>query len=351
MPLAAVLSGCASLDYYAQSIGGQWEVWRKSQPINQVLAAPDTPDILRKKLQTVLAIRDFAGTAMALPDNNSYRHYADLQRPFVVWNVFAAEHFSVSLRRWCFPFAGCVGYRGYFSETDARQFAAQLTAEGMDVYVGGVAAYSTLGWFDDPVLNTVLSRSSARLAGLIFHELAHQQLYVEGDTAFNEGFATTVELEGVRRWLAANGDDAQRQAYQKFRQRQNDFVALVTRTRDKLQTLYGQALNAAEMQNQKTAVQTELRREYQQLKKQWGGYAGYDAWFAQDVNNAQLAAVTTYQDSVPMFQRLLAEQGGDMAAFYRAAAALGEIPLVDREKVLLVKRPQDDVQRISGGGR
>jgi len=325
------------LGYYSQSIGGQWEVWEKRQQIDELLAAPDTDDALRKKLQTVLSMRDFASHELALPDNDSYRSYADLQRPFVVWNVFAAQSFEMKLKRWCFPFAGCVGYRGYFSQADAQVFADELAAEGMDVYVGGVAAYSTLGWFDDPVLNTVMQRSPARLAGLMFHELAHQQLYVAGDTAFNEGFATAVQLEGVRRWLEKNGDAQQRQQYAQSQSRQDEFVTLVTDTRDRLAAVYQQGLNETDMQARKTAIQSELRQQYQQLKKQWKGYAGYDAWFAQALNNAQLAAVTTYRDAVPMFQRLLAEQGGDLLAFYRACAALGEMPPAERQLALLAK--------------
>lgn len=335
--LALLLSGCATLGYYGQSIGGQWEVWDKTQSIDSLLTAPGTDETLRKKLQAVLDIRDFASGELALPENDSYRSYADLQRPFVVWNVFAAQPFAMTLKRWCFPFAGCVGYRGYFSQADAQSFADKLAAEGMDIYVGGVAAYSTLGWFDDPVLNTVMQRSSARIAGLMFHELAHQQLYVPGDTAFNEGFATAVQLEGVRRWLVKNGDEKQRQNYAQSRQRQDDFVTLVTAARDRLQLLYAGALNTAEMQVRKTAIQTRLRQQYLQLKKQWGGYDGYDAWFAQDLNNAQLAAVTTYRDHVPVFQRLLTELGGDMAAFYRVCARLGKMPQAERQLALLAK--------------
>jgi predicted aminopeptidase len=332
--LCLALSGCASVKYYAQSLGGQWELWHKRQPITELLATPDTPEPLRDKLQAVLRMRDFASRELALPENDSYRSYADLQRPFVVWNVFAAKPFDTTLQQWCFPFAGCVGYRGYFSPAAAQTFAKELNKEGLETYVGGVAAYSTLGWFDDPVLNTVLNRSPARIAGLIFHELAHQQLYVKGDTAFNEGFATTVELEGVRRWLAAHGDEAQRRAYDQFRQRQDAFVDLVLQTRDRLQALYAEDLSAAEKQAGKSAIRAQLRQQYQQLKQQWGGYSGYDAWFAQDLNNAQLAAVTTYRDRVPAFQRLLASKEGDMAAFYRACAEVGALPVGERGVVL-----------------
>ena len=332
---AVILGGCASVGYYGQSISGQWEVLDKRRPIAELLTVSDTPAPMRQKLQAVLDIRDFSIAEMALPDNDSYRSYSDLQRPFVVWNVFAAKPFDMSLQTWCFPFAGCVGYRGYFAQQDAQAFARELAAEGQDVYVGGVSAYSTLGWFDDPMLNTIIGRPTTRIAGLIFHELAHQVLYIDGDTAFNEGFATTVQLEGVRRWLAANGDEQQGGSYALFLQRQTDFVTLVSHTRDRLQQLYTETMPTSEMRSRKAALIMELRQQYQQMKKQWGGDAGYDRWFAKDLNNAQLAAVTTYQDYVPGFQRLLAEQGGDMTAFYQACKALGELPLEKREAVLL----------------
>lgn len=332
------LGGCSTLGYYSQSIGGQMEVWEKQQPIEGLLADPDTASPLRERLQAVLDIREFASAELALPENDSYRSYADLERPFVVWNVFAAKPFEMSLKRWCFLFAGCVGYRGYFSKADAIAFAAELEDEGLEVYVGGIAAYSTLGWFDDPLLNTVIKRSPARIAGLIFHELAHQQLYVEGDTAFNEGFASTVELEGVRRWLEKHGDEQQRQTYAQHRLHQDGFVTLVTRARDELQRVYQQPLAEADMLQRKMAVKAELQQRYQQLKKQWdasgGNNTGYDAWFAKDVNNAQLAAVTTYRDYVPAFQSLLSKHGGDMAAFFNACTELGELPIEERKQAL-----------------
>lgn len=325
LSLLLVLTGCNSIGYYAQSIGGQWEVLNKRQLISTLLENPDTPEPLHKKLQAILRIRDFATRELNLPNNDSYRSYADLQRPYVVWNVFAAPPLELELQRWCFPFAGCVGYRGYFAEADAQSFAAQLNSEGMETYVSGVAAYSTLGWFDDPVLNTILNRSEARIAGLIFHELAHQQLYVEGDTAFNEAFAVTVELEGVRRWLALKNDPQQAEAYALFHQRQDEFVTLVTRARDQLKVMYKQPLSNTEKQQRKAIIQTRLREQYASLKHQWGGYAGYDEWFAKGLNNAQLGAVTTYRDHVPALQRLLEKQNGDLAAFYRACEQLGKM--------------------------
>ena len=336
--LTLLLVSCTTLGYYGQSIGGQWELWQKERPIDDWLADEATPEPLREKLRAVLTMRDFASRELALPDYDSYRNYADLQRPYVVWNVFAAKPYEMKLKRWCFLFAGCVGYRGYFSKDEAEAFAAQLEQQGLETYVAGVDAYSTLGWFDDPMLNTVIKRPPALIAGLIFHELAHQWLYVEGVTAFNEGFATTVQLEGVRRWLEQHGDEEQAEKYAQFQRRQNDFINLVTKTRDRLQVLYQQGLSDTEMSVRKDVIKAEMREQYQQLKQDWGISAGkrgpYDSWFAQTLNNAQLAAVTTYRDRVPAFQRLLARHDGDLAAFYEACKELGKMSEEQRVALL-----------------
>lgn len=337
------LSGCG---YYAQSIRGQWQLISKREPIDALLADPQTPTALRKKLRTAQQIRRFASEQLALPDNGSYRSYVDLGRPYVVWNVFAAEPLSLQLKTWCFPIAGCVGYRGYFDEADAQAFAAELEAQGLETYVAGIAAYSTLGWFDDPLLSSVIRRSDTRLAGLIFHELAHQRVYVKGDTAFNEAFASAVELEGVRRWLADHGDARQRAEYAHTRQRQTAFVRRVTRLRDTLQDLYAQALPDADKLARKAQLIDELRDDYRRMKADWGGYAGYDGWFSGPLNNPQLAAVTTYRDGVPAFAALLRQQSGDMAAFYRQVEVLGELPAEARQarlRQLGAKGLQSDV--------
>ena len=201
-----VLGGCTNLGYYYQAVEGQMQIWHRSRPIKQVIDDAQTPAQIRERLELVLRVRDFASAELALPDNGSYRKYADVERPFVVWNAFAAGEFSVAPKEWCFLFAGCVGYRGYFSQAGAERFAEDLKRQGLDVFVAGIPAYSTLGWFDDPVLNTVVRYPDAQLAQLIFHELAHQVFYVAGDTMFNESFAVAVELEGVDRWLARDGD-------------------------------------------------------------------------------------------------------------------------------------------------
>jgi predicted aminopeptidase len=324
--VAFTLSACSTLGYYAQSIGGQMDVLSHRQPIPRLVNDETRPRQLRVKLETVVRIRHYASAVLKLPDNASYTSYVDLGRPYAVWNVFAAQEFSLQLKEWCFPVAGCVRYRGYFRERAAQAYADGLTTEGYDTYVGGAVAYSTLGWFDDPVFSTLMHFSDARLAGVIFHELAHQQLYVEGDTAFNEGFAMTVELEGVNAWLKSNGDAAEAADYYRFLAHQEEFIALVQRTHAQLQTLYDSDASAEEKRRQKQHRFQTMVAAYNKLKRRWGGSTGYDAWFAGGLNNAKLAAVSTYRDYVPWFRQLFQRSGGDFTAFYRAAAAIGALP-------------------------
>ena len=324
--MAFTLSACSTLGYYAQSVGGQLDVLVRRQPITRLLQDDTQPPQVRDKLKTVLRIRRFASAVLALPDSDSYTSYVLLERPYAVWNVFAAPEFSLQLREWCFPVAGCVRYRGYFRESAARDYADGLAAAGLDTYVGGAVAYSTLGWFDDPVFSTLIGFSDARLAGVMFHELAHQQLYVEDDTAFNEGFAMTVELEGVTAWLESNADAAETADYTIFQARQEDFVALVLHTRERLQTLYGGGSSPEHMRRDKAHVFAAMASDYTALKRSWGGYDGYDAWFTDGLNNAKLAAVGAYRDYVPWFRQLFRQTGGDFAAFYQAVAAIGALP-------------------------
>jgi len=328
--MAFILSACSTLGYYAQSVSGQLGVLARRQPITQLVQDDTQPPQLRDKLETVVRIRRFASVVLELPDNDSYTSYVQLERPYVVWNVFAAPEFSLQPREWCFPVAGCVRYRGYFRESAARDYASGLAAAGYDTYVGGSAAYSTLGWFDDPVFSSLIGFSNARLAGVIFHELAHQQLYIEDDTAFNEGFAMTVELEGVAVWLKSNANAAEAAEYAVFLARQEDFLALVQRTREQLQTLYESDATPEEKRRGKARLFADMRSAYELLKNSWGGYNGYDAWFADGLNNAKLAAVSTYRDYVPGFRQLFQQNGGDFAAFYRAAAVIGALPKEQR---------------------
>ncbi|WP_428634852.1 aminopeptidase [Sedimenticola sp.] len=333
LTVLALLQGCSSLSYYSQSIGGHLQLMGQRRPINQLLQDPDTPPPIKRKLQRVVAMRTFATEGLGLPDNNSYRSYAALGRKAVVWSVVAAPAFSIQPKQWCYLFIGCASYRGYFSQDDAESYAATLQQQGWDVAVLPVPAYSTLGWFDDPLPSTVIDWPEAQVAGLIFHELAHQQLYVKNDSAFNEAFASLVEQEGVRRWL--NGrDDAALSRWQLSRQREGQFIDLLLAVRDELDQLYRQPLDEHSMGQRKARLFEQLRERYQQLKQQWGGYAGFDGWFSHDLNNAYLASIATYETWVPAFQQLLKQTGGDLVGFYAASRALGELPSPQREQRL-----------------
>ena len=332
--IVVAAAGCSTFSYYGQAIGGHLEVMHRAEPIPQRIADPATPPELRAKLERVLAIREFASRELGLPDNGSYRSYADLGRPFVVWNVFAAPEFSVAPRESCFPVAGCVGYRGYYGESDAERFGASLRKEGFDVFVYGVAAYSTLGWFDDPVLNTFIRYPDADLARLLFHELAHQVVYVKGDTTFNESFAVAVEEEGVRRWMAKHATPAERAAYAASRARRAEFVQLVLRYRERATALYREPLPEEAKRAAKAKLFAALDADYGELKaKQWGGFAGYDRFFA-GMNNALLASVATYEALVPAFRALLAREGGDLPKFYAAVKELAQLPKPERDRAL-----------------
>jgi len=324
------LSGCQTLGYYAQAIGGQMALWREAKPIEGLVRDERTDAALRERLARVAEIRDFASRELALPDDGSYREYADVHRDYVLWNVFAAPEFSLDPVQWCFPIAGCVAYRGYFSEEKARAFAASLAKRGFDVFVGGVPAYSTLGWFDDPVLSTFVSYPEAEIARLIFHELAHRVAYVRDDTMFNESFAVAVETEGVERWISNRGTPEQHQAFQVAQARKGQFLDLAGRTRERLRAAYAQHLPEPEKRAAKETILREMRDEYGLLKASWGGFAGYDRWFEEPLNNAKLVSVAAYSDLVPAFQRMLAEADGDMGTFYREVQRLAKLPRPER---------------------
>ena len=314
--------GCSTVQYYAQAVSGHLDVMQRARPIEQVIAAPDTPETLRQRLEYVQAVRAFAVSELALPDNGSYRSYADIGRPYVVWNVFAAPQFSLQPHQNCFPLVGCVSYRGYYDFEAAEREAERLKRAGYDVFIGGVPAYSTLGWFDDPVLNTFIGYPKAELARLIFHELAHQIAFAKGDTQFNESFAVAVEQEGVRRWLSKHGTPADLEAYLAHRQRRAEFIDLVQRYRDKLARWYATPVSEAEMRAGKARIIAEMGEAYRELKASWGGYAGYDRWFAKGVNNALFASFAAYTEHVPAFEVLLQQAQGDMPKFYAAVRAL-----------------------------
>lgn len=338
--LVAPLIGCANFDYYTQAINGQLEVYSRTRPIDDILTDPAADAALKEKLAAVLRVREFASRELGLPDNNSYRAYADLKRPYVLWNVFATPELSLKPQEWCFIVAGCTSYRGYFSQQQAEAYAKRLRAQGYDVHVGGVAAYSTLGWFRDPMFNSIIDRPLPDIAGLIFHELAHQRMYVKGDSTFNESFAMTVELEGMRRWLHANAAPGEFEKYEKRLQRNEEFVTLVLKHRDHLETLYESKISTADKRAGKAQIFADMRAEYEQIKtERWGGYAGYDNWFAQELNNADLASVGIYHRHIPAFQALLARHKGDLRAFYSAAESIGQLSSAERTAALNATLP------------
>ena len=332
--LVGFIAGCANVSYYLQSVRGQLDIWSRQHDIEQVINAPETAEALREKLRAVLTIREYASAELALPRNASYRSYANLDRPFAVWNIFATPEFSMQPRQWCFLFAGCVNYRGYFDKADADEFAAGVRSEGYDVFVGGVPAYSLLGYFPDPVLNTFINYPAPHLARLIFHELAHQVVYVRDDTVFNESFAVAVEQEGSRRWLERFGSEKDRKLYDEVTERRNGFVALIESYRAQLEALYKTRLAPDAMRARKAALFAALQEDYRGLKGSWGGFAGYDRWFAQQPNNALLASVGIYTRRVPAFQALLAREGGDLPRFYAAAKALARMSKPERTAAL-----------------
>ena len=331
---AITLSACSSFGYYMDLMEGHSELMEQRKPIKELLSQNDTKSELRNLLVKSQKMRDFATKRLHLPDNNSYRMYADLKRNYVVWNVVAAKEFSVKARKWCFLFVGCLSYRGYFSKKDATLYANELKKKGYDVYVAGAKAYSTLGWFDDPLLNTMMYKSEAYRAGIIFHELAHQVVYIDDDSAFNEAFATTVEEEGIRRWLDKDGNVEKYKNYLLNKERENQLNQLLRTTREKLDYLYKSDVGSEKKRAAKKEIFSQMQNEYQQLKKSWKGYNAYDGWMNQNLNNAHLLLIATYNDLVPTFKAMLQNEKNDLKHFYRAVEKLAKLDKEKRAAVL-----------------
>jgi predicted aminopeptidase len=337
---ACALSACAAstsgVGYYWQSVTGHLKLMHTAKPVDDWLADATTPEALRQRLLLSQRIRSYASSELKLPDNTSYRRYADLQRKAAVYNVVAAPTLSLTLSQWCFPVVGCVGYRGYFDEGDARAFAGSLPSE-LEVAVYPVPAYSTLGWTNwvggDPLLNTFIGYPEGELARLIFHELAHQVVYAAGDTGFNESFATAVERIGGERWLAQSTPTA-REQYQAFDARRRDFRALTRETRAQLQAIYEDtARSDPQKQQDKGVAMADFRARYAALRERWGGYKGYDAWVAQ-ANNASFGAQAAYDDLVPAFEALFQREAQDFPRFFEAVRQLATMEPTDRLSTL-----------------
>ena len=316
----ALLTGCESLAFYGQAIGGHFKLMSQARPIDTWLADPGTPADLKARLETARGIREFASRELHLPDNGSYTTYADLNRRFAVYNVFAAPKFSVDPKPECFPVTGCVAYRGFYAEADAQRYADKLREAGFDVYVGGVLAYSTLGWFDDPLLSTFIRYPDAQVARLVFHELAHQLVYAKGDTTFNESFAVVVEDEGVRRWLEAQGRSADLAAFRAAQERKRDLAARIKETRERLKAIYATKLTPEQMLEQKKAEFDRLR-------------ALYPTFVPAEPNNAFLVSIALYNEFVPALERVLA-QSGSLDKFYERARQLAHEDRKQRDAVL-----------------
>ena len=319
--LMLFLPGCETTQYYAQAIGGHLSIMRAARPVAEWLADPNTPADLRRRLEVTRGIREFASRELSLPDNGSYHSYAELGRPYAAWNVYAAPEFSTEAKQECFPFTGCVSYRGFFKEADARRHAEKLRLEGNDVYVGGVPAYSTLGWFDDPLLSSFIRYPEPQLARLLFHELAHQQVYARDDTTFNESFAVAVEEEGVRRWLHAQGRDGELAAFRTAQARKRELAARVEAMRKRLSEVYKADLPVEEKKRLKAAEFAKLRAEY-------GNFT------PAEPNNAFLVSISVYTQYVPGFERLLAHSNGDLKDFYRRVSELANAGKKAREAEL-----------------
>jgi len=312
---AAALAGCETLSYYGQAASGQLAISARARPVARVLADADASPALKARLRTAAQMRDYATRELGLPDDGAYRSYASLDRPYVLWNVVAAPEFSLEPVQSCFPIAGCVAYRGYYDRGDAQAHAARQRAAGYDVAVYGVPAYSTLGWFDDPLLSTFIDYPDAELARLIFHELAHHVAYVKDDSTFNESFAVAVEREGLRRWRAAHGGGAEDAS------RREAFLARVAETRARLEALYRSRLAPEEMRRRKREILEPLRPWLQRLR-------GFES---AEPNNAVLASFATYTQKVPAFERLLAAVGGDLPRFYARVRELARLPRAERD--------------------
>jgi len=334
------LTGCANLGYYWQSATGHLKVMSAAKPVEEWLGDSQAPERLKARLALSQRIRNYAVAELKLPDNPSYRRYADLHRTAVVWNVVAAPAYSVTLKSWCFPVTGCVTYRGYFDEAQARADAAELAAQGYESNVYPVPAYSTLGWMNwaggDPLLNTFIHYPEGELARLIFHELAHQVVYAKHDTMFNESFATAVERLGGARWLATQAGDAARKEYAEFNARRNEFRALALATRKRLEEIY-ESTQGEERDRRKQAALRDFRASYAKLRDSWGGdparFRGYDQW-VERANNASFGAQAAYDELVPGFEALFRREGQDWKRFYDAVKRLAKLPKEERHRLL-----------------
>jgi predicted aminopeptidase len=319
--LIPLLPSCQTFRFYGQAVGGQMEILRKSRVNSRVLADPATSPELRRQLTVVEEIRRFASDHLSLPGDESYGKYADLGREHVVWVLYAAPEFSLKPKSWHYPLIGKMDYRGYFRKEDSVALAGQLKSGGNDVFIGDVDAYSTLGWFHDPVLNTFVDYPDIDLAETIFHELTHRKVFRRGDTVFNESLANVVAEEGVKRWLKHEGRHADLRKYEGRLVRRREFYQEIDRSRRKLEVLYASGRSEPVMRREKAETLADLRARFLELRRRWGG-RGLESWLHEDINNGHIVSLKLYAEQMPPFQKLLADCGGNLDAFYQRAAQL-----------------------------
>jgi len=325
---------CSRFIYYGQAVRGHLEIVTRMHRIDQLIAQETVDQETEARLQEILDIREYASKELLLPDNDSYKTYAELGREYVVWNVIAAPEFSMQPQVWCFPIVGCLPYRGYFSRETALKYARELELQGNDVYVGGVSAYSTLGWFDDPVLDTMLKHGMTWAARIIFHELAHQKMYIRDDAELNEAFADTVATIGVQKWLKATRQNVEYEHFNALLAREKQFYALISEFRDRYRTLYAEDQPVALKRLAKAALFEDMRRAYLSIQASWGGYDEYRSWFNDGPNNARMATIITYKELEPGLSALYQATGGNLQEFYRIVQALARYEPEERRKVL-----------------
>lgn len=330
------LTACSTISYYGQSIAGHNRLMWARQSVDKLIETAE-PE-LKAQLQLAKELRQFAVDELALPDNKSYSSYVDLKRDYPVWTVVAADEFSLNPRSWCYPVIGCASYRGYFSKDDALEYAEQLQSQGLETHVGGAIAYSTLGWFSDPLLPSMMRYGEADFAENMFHELAHQVLYVNGNSAFNEAFASVVGEQGALRWLQRHNPDMV-SAYLKRLQLTDDFIQLLNETKTELAELYARDVSEKQKRTEKTNIIGQIQDNYLRLKDtQWDGEGDFDRWFETPVNNARLAAISTYRDEMPRLQNLLNQCNGDLGRFF---TLLTKVSKDYKSDVLLQNLPTD----------
>ncbi len=331
--IMVLIAGSAHIKYFSQAAYGQLSLLANARPIDAYLKDPAIDEGLKARLEMVKQIRAFAIRELQLPDSDSYKAYVDIDRSYVVWNVIATPELSMRPVEWCFPIVGCTSYRGYYNKNDALAFAGSMQKAGYDVHVAEVPAYSTLGWFSDPVISTFINYSEPQLARLIFHELAHQVLYVKGDSQFNESFAVAIEEAGVERWIARHGNEAMLQSHMVNTIRKREFLALLGKYQQRLSDNYASIATVEKKRAEKKKILNALKDEFHTVKVGWNGYSGYDGWFARPLNNAHLASMATYHSLVPGFRALMKKQAS-FEEFYVTARSLASLPQELRKEQL-----------------